>query len=66
VQSIAQRKAYGRSHAIDDGVVSYVVLGWCVLVARDGDEDVGGEGGGAGDGNRTILMETFLARKVAD
>ena len=27
VQSITQRKAYGRSDATDDGVVSYVVAG---------------------------------------
>ena len=27
VHSITQRKAYGRSDAIDDGVVSYVVAG---------------------------------------
>ena len=44
-------------------VVSYVLVGQCVLVAGDGDEDgVGGVGGGVGGGDRT-LMETFLAHK---
>jgi len=66
VQSITQRKAYGRRDAIDrDAVVSYVVVGRCVLVAGDGYEDVGGVGGGVGGGNRT-LMETFLACKIVD
>ena len=50
VRSITQRKAYRMSDAIDDGVVSYVVVGWWVLVAGDGHEDVGGEGGGVGGG----------------
>jgi len=63
VQSIIQRKAYGRRDAIDDAVVSYVVAGWCILVAGDGDGDGGARGvetggvicGGVGGGSRTLL-----------
>ena len=49
---------------INDAVVSYVVVGRCVLVAGDGDEDVGGVGSAVG-GNLT-MMETFLACTMVD
>ena len=81
VQSITQRRAYGRKDAIDDatavcvrgvgagggrGIEAGGVCGGVGGGSRTSmEEDLGALGCGVGGGNRT-LMETFLASKMVD